>query len=249
MSAASRRLRPGLATLLLVAACSTTATPRAAAPTVEASAVPTPSAPTAATGSIPPALDPRDIYAAGRPGRLAGEALRARALVYVPNSEDDTVSVIDQQTRKVIATAKTGRLPQHVTPSYDLRTLYVDNDKGNSLTRIDPLTGRFGATVDVDDPYNLYFTADGRYAVVVAEARQRLDFYDAKTWRLVRRLPVSCRGVDHLDFSADGTHALVSCEFHAKMIYVDMQRQRVAKEVALPADSMPQDVKLSPDGR
>jgi YVTN family beta-propeller protein len=188
------------------------------------------------------------VYAAGRPGLLAPEARLARSLVYVPDSEDGTVHVIDQRTRKVVSVVRTGRLPQHVTPSYDLRTLYVDNDQGNSLTPINPRTGAFGRNVPVDDPYNLYFTADGRYAVVVAEARRRLDFYDARTLRLVRRVPVPCKGVDHMDFSSDGTHALVSCEFSATMLWVDMVHQRVLKQLPLMAGSMPQDVKLSPDG-
>ncbi len=236
---------------LAVAGCSGASAPApraassAASPTSPAS--PSPSGSHAA--GIPPLLEPGDVYAAGRPGLLAPEARLALPRIYVPNSEDGTVSVIDPVTYKVLSTVATGKLPQHVTPSYDLKTLYVDNDLGNSLTRIDPRTGRFGAKAAVDDPYNLYFTSDGRYAVVVAEARKRLDFYDAKTLKLVRRLPVACPGVDHLDYSADGTHALVSCEFGAKMIWVDMQHQKVVSSLALKPGSMPQDVKLSPDGR
>ncbi|MCU1353875.1 MAG: YncE family protein, partial [Acidimicrobiales bacterium] len=198
---------------------------------------------------IPPLLDTHEIYAADRPGLLSPEARLARALVYVPDSEDQTVTVIDQRTRQIVNVVHTGRLPQHVTPSYDLKTLYVDNDLGNSLTTINPRTGALGRKVSVEDPYNLYFTADGRYAVVVAEARRRLDFYDAKTFHLVHRLDLPCRGIDHLDFSADGTHALASCEFGSKMVYVDMVKQRLVKQVPLPASSAPQDVKLSPDGK
>jgi YVTN family beta-propeller protein len=254
----SRRSAASLSLLLLagVTACSSGSTARSA-PTAPA-ASPSPASPSPATAGptpspfptngIPPLLDPHDVYAAGRPGMLSAEAKLARPLVYVPNSEDGTVSVIDPKTFKVIEVTRTGRLPQHVTPSYDLKTLYVDNDLGNSLTKIDPRTGKFGATIPVDDPYNLYFTADGKYAVVVAEARRRLDFYDAKTMRIVHRLSVPCRGVDHMDFSADGTHALVSCEFNAKMIYVDMQHQKVVRELPLMPSSMPQDVKISPDG-
>jgi YVTN family beta-propeller protein len=250
-----RRRQLALTLLLLsTVACTSSTHSRIAASPAAAPASARPSSAAPAPSGTPPAgipalLDPRDVYAADRPGLLAPEARRARALVYVPNSDDGTVSVIDQLTRKVIQTVRTGRLPQHVTPSYDLKTLYVDNDLGNSLTRINPRTGAFGAKLPVIDPYNLYFTADGRFAVVVAEARRRLDFYEAKTFRLVRRLPVPCRGVDHMDFSADGTHALASCEFGAKMIYVDMQRQQLVKELPLRANSMPQDVKLSPDGK
>jgi YVTN family beta-propeller protein len=244
-----RTLRAVVALLAVMSAgCTNMPTPRTAPVAATPAAVPSPTPAPTASG-IPALLDTHDIYAADRPGLLAPEARLAKSLVYVPDSEDQTVTVIDQRTRQIVQVVHTGQLPQHVTPSYDLKTLYVDNDMGNSLTTINPRTGALGRKIPVQDPYNLYFTADGRYAVAVAEARRRLDFYDAKTFRLVRRLSLPCRGIDHLDFSPDGTHALASCEFASKMVYVDMQNQRLEKEVALPASSAPQDVKISPDGK
>ena len=179
-------------------------------------------------------------------------AIRADpALVYVPNSMSNTVSVISQRTLKVIATFPTGALPQHVTPSWNLKTLYVDNDLGNTLTPINPRTGHPGTPVPVEDPYNLYFTPDGRFAIVVAERLQRLDFRNPTTMQLVHSLSVpACRGVDHMDFSADGRYAYASCEFSGRMIEVDLRTQRVISTIALHGGaSSPQDVKLSPDGR
>jgi YVTN family beta-propeller protein len=197
---------------------------------------------------IPPLLDPHDIYAADRPNALSPRVRRFPERVYVPNSLSNTVDIIDPRTYRVVGHFATGQLPQHVTPSYDLKTLWVDNDFGNTLTPIDPRTGRPGRPVPVTDPYNLYFTPDGRSAVVVAEGLQRLDFRDPHTMRLQQSLGVSCRGVDHLDFTANGRLALASCEFGSKMIVVDVFRRRVVRSLALRPGSMPQDVKLSPDG-
>jgi DNA-binding beta-propeller fold protein YncE len=216
---------------------------RAAAPARAAVAVPRP-------GRIPAPLAADDVYAAGRPGRLSPTVRGDPARVYVPNSTSNTVEVISQHSLRVVRRFAVGAQPQHVTPSWDLRTLWVTNDGGNSLTPIDPRTSRPGRPVPVDDPYNLYFTADGRRAIVVAEARRWLDFRDPRTMRLRHRLRVpGCAGVDHMDFTADGRRALVSCEFAARMIVVDLVRERVVARIALPAGAMPQDVKLSPDGR
>jgi YVTN family beta-propeller protein len=172
--------------------------------------------------------------------------------VYVPNSESNTVDVIDPATYRVIDHFDVGALPQHVTPSWDLRTLYVDNDHGNSLTPLDPRTGkRKGPDIPVTDPYNLYFTTDGHYAIVVAEAWQRLDFRDPHTMALIKSVPVPCRGVDHMDFTADGSLALASCEFSGQMVVIDLRSQTVRQVIDLPDHGirpMPQDVKLSPDG-
>jgi DNA-binding beta-propeller fold protein YncE len=197
-----------------------------------------------------PSATTRNVYAADEANMLTGAARRARALVYVPNSGSNTLDVIDQRTFKVIGHYAVGALPQHVTPSYDLRTLYVDNDRGNSLTPIDPVTGRpAAASIPVADPYNLYFTPDGRFAIVVSEALQRLDFRNAHTMALHHSLWVPCRGVDHMDFSADGKMLLASCEFSGQMIAVDVTRERVIRTMRLPwSAAMPQDVKLSPDG-
>jgi DNA-binding beta-propeller fold protein YncE len=201
-------------------------------------------------GSIPRLLNRHDVYAAERPGRLSPVVRHDPARVYVPNSEAGTVDVISQRRFKVIGHFAVGRLPQHVTPSWDLRTLWVTNDESNSLTPIDPRTGRHGRAVPVADPYNLYFTADGRRAIVVAERLKRLDFRSPHTMKLKHALSVpGCGGVDHMDFTADGRRALVSCEFSGRMIVVDLVREKVIKTIPLRAGAMPQDVKLSPDGR
>ena len=208
-----------------------------------------PGAPGSTSTGVPPPLNPHDVYAADRPGRLSPVVRGFPSRVYVPNSESNTVSVIDPRTFKVIDSFPVGSLPQHVTPSYDLKTLWVDNDRGNSLTPIDPATGKPGKPVPVADPYNLYFTPDGHYAIVVAERLQRLDFRDATTMRLHDSLQVPCPGVDHMDFTADGRFLIASCEFGARMVKVDVRREKVVGSLSLPSGAMPQDVKLSPDGR
>jgi YVTN family beta-propeller protein len=204
----------------------------------------------AAAGAAP--LAPLDIYAGDAAGDLSPAVRGDPALVYVPNSMSNTLSVISQRTMSVIATYPVGALPQHVTPAYDLRTLYVDNDLGNTLTPIDPATGRpSGAPIPVEDPYNLYFTPDGRFAIVVAERLQRLDFRTPTTFRLVHSLYIpACRGIDHADFSADGRYMFASCEFAGRMVEVDLKTQRVVRTLVVGGgNASPQDVKISPDGR
>jgi len=192
-----------------------------------------------------------NVYAYDGAGNLSPAVRRDRALVYVPDSMSDSVTVISQRTLKVVGQFPTGALPQHVTPAYNLKTLYVDNDLGNSLTPINPRTGASGRPIPVEDPYNLYFTPDGRFAIVVAERLQRLDFREPATMRLVDSLSVPiCRGVDHMDFSADGRYAFVSCEFSGRMIKVDLESRRVVGTLVIGNGlSSPQDVKLAPNGR
>ena len=177
------------------------------------------------------------MYAHDGASEIAPAARSARSLIYVPNSKSDTVDVIDPATYKIVEHFDVGGLPQHVVPAWDLRTLYVTNDTGNSLTPIDPRTGKPGRTIPVDDPYNMYFTPDGRYAIVVAERLRRLDFRDAHTFALHRSVPVPCAGVDHMDFSADETYLIASCEFSGQLIKVDLRTEKVVGVLDLPDGS------------
>jgi DNA-binding beta-propeller fold protein YncE len=191
----------------------------------------------------------RNVYAADGPTAVAATARRALDRVYVPETLGNAVDEIDPRTFKVVRRFSVPEEPQHVTPSWDLRTLWVDSDKGNTLTPIDPRTGRRGRPRPVADPYNLYFTPDGRRAIVVAERLQRLDFRDPHTLRLKHSTQVRCPGVDHMDFTADGRRALVSCEFSGKLAVLDVRRERIVRYVSLWSGAMPQDVRLAPDGR
>ncbi len=133
---------------------------------------------------------PVDVYAADAANNLSPVVRGDPALVYVPNSESNTVDVISQRTFKVVGHFDTGELPQHVTPAWNLKTLYVDNDAGNTLTPIDPRTGKPGAQIPVADPYNMYFTPDGRYAIIVEERLRELAFRNPNTMALIHTLPV-----------------------------------------------------------
>jgi YVTN family beta-propeller protein len=199
---------------------------------------------------MPPVLDPSDIYSAAGANSFSPRVRRDRPLVYVPNLSSNTVSVIDPRTYKVIRTFSVGIGPQHVVPSYDLRTLWVNDDMGNELTPINPRNGRPGKAIPVADPYNLYFTPDGKYAMVMAERNRDIDFRNPRTMKLVHRLRVpGCAGVNHVDFSADGRYFLATCEFGGRIIKVNTRSQRVVGSIDLGLGSQPQDIKVSPDGR
>ncbi len=211
-----------MASGIVASTCSSPSRPPATAARTTVTGAPAASAgslpASAPTPTVPPLVDPSNVYAADGAGQLSPAVVDALPRIYVPNSQAGTVDVIDPATYAVVDHFAVGALPQHVVPSWDLKTLFVTNDQGNTLTPVDPKTGRPGPTVAVDDPYNLYFSPDGRFAIVVAERLGRLDFRDAHTMALSQSVTVPCKGVDHLDFSADGSYLLASCEFSGAMV-------------------------------
>ncbi|HXT17346.1 MAG TPA: hypothetical protein VN706_17030 [Gemmatimonadaceae bacterium] len=195
-----------------------------------------------------------NIYAATGTNGLSAIAAKSKPLVYVPNSRSGSVSVIDPTTYTVVRTFKVGQIPQHVVPAYDLSRLWVLANQSSTLIPIDPLTGADGKPIHVDDPYNMYFTPDGKFAIVVAERRERLDFRDPESMQLVQSVNTGCRGIDHMEFTADGRYAIATCEFNGSLLKLDVTTKQPVKLLALDTTSgaglgaMPQDVRSSPDG-
>jgi YVTN family beta-propeller protein len=211
------------------------------------SIVPGPKAPSSEPTSPAPRTTP-NVYAAATAGDLSPRVGSIPPRVYVPNSESNTVDVIDPRTYRIVASYPVGVYPQHITPSWDLRWLYVDNTSGNSLTVINPRTGRAtGKVIPVTDPYNLYFTPDGHKAIVVDERFQRLDFRNPRTWGLIKSLAIPSAGPDHLDFSANGRSLVVSCEFSGWVYRVATASMRITGRLFV--GGLPIDVRLSSDGR
>ena len=109
----------------------------------------------APTTPPPPISVPGNIYAADGPNLLSREVDGDPYRLYVPESAGDGVDVIDPVKMKVVDRYKTGLDPQHVVPAWDLKTLYATNDLNNSLTAINPRTGkREGPNIPVADPWS-----------------------------------------------------------------------------------------------
>ena len=235
----------------------------------------------ATLAGMPAVVDAKNLYSEQAAGKVVAAIAGDLPRIYVPNLRGHDVHVIDPATMKVVDRFKVGIGPQHIVPSWDLKTLWVTNNAERthegSLTPIDPKTGKAGTPIVVDDPYNMYFTPDGKSAIVVAEARKRLDFRDPQTMALQYEIEVpGCPGINHADFSIDGRWAIFTCEFSGTLAKVDLVERKVLgylklsmpatrfKAVAMkpgqvwePGETelctvtkgMPQDIRVSPDGK
>ena len=203
---------------------------------------------------MPPVVDPVNLYSETMADKLSPAVAKALPRVYVPNLKSNDVTVIDPATLKVVDRFPVGVNPQHVVPSWDLTTLWVTNNAEHrtdgTLTPIDPVTGKPGPPVAVDDPYNMYFTPDGRSAIVVAEALKRLDFRDPKTMALQGSVAApQCAGINHGDFSIDGRYLIMTCEYKGQLVKIDWINRKVLGYLKLSGGGIPQDIRISPDGK
>jgi YVTN family beta-propeller protein len=202
---------------------------------------------------MPPVVNPQNLYSETAAGHVSPEIAHDPPRVYVPSLGADRVYVIDPERREVIDSFPVGQQPHHIVPSWDLKTLWVTSagwrGEEGSLTPIDPKTGKPSAPTPVADPYNLYFTPDGKSAIVVAERLKRLDFRDPHTMALQYSIATpQCGGVNHGDFSIDGRYAIFTCEFTGGLVKIEIANRKVVGYLRFSKGGMPQDIRVSPDG-
>ena len=268
-------MNPQLPLSLLLAADRHTADRRAWLGAKRACGRTCPRQPISTVPGMPPVVDAKNLYSESVAGRFSPTVSGDLVRVYVPNLQSNEVYVIDPATFKVVDKFKVGVNPQHVVPSWDLKTLFVANNAegrtDGSLTPVDPKTGKPGAPLPVDDPYNMYFSPDGKSAIIVAEALKRLDFRDPHTMKLQYSIATPrCAGINHADFSIDGRYAIFTCEFTGSVVKIDLVERKVLQYLqlikpGLPTKTvkgfdgrdevicttwkgMPQDIRASPDG-
>jgi DNA-binding beta-propeller fold protein YncE len=126
----------------------------------------------------------------------------APPICMVMNSGGASISVIDMNTRQVIATEPALREPSHWALTPDRSTLYVCDASGNAFFAFDPITGTPKGQRRIADPYQLAYSPDAKYLVVNALRLNHVDVYDAATLTLVKRFKAG-EMPSHLDYSPD----------------------------------------------
>ena len=203
---------------------------------------------------MPAPVDPKNVYAGAGANMFSPAVEGHLRRVYAPNLVTGKVDVIDPDTFKVVDSLASVSSPEHIVPSWDLQTLWVSGDLGfghghAAVAPIDPKTGKLGKAIAVPDSYNMYFTPDGRSAILVAEAMRRLEFRDPHTMDLQGYVNTpDCAGINHADFAPDGSYAIFTCEFSNAFAKIDLVHHRLEGVLTLTKGGMPQDIRIAPDG-
>lgn len=141
--------------------------------------------------------------------------------VYVLNSGDASISVVDAVTR-----AETRRIPllreaHHMVVSPDGRDLVVGDSGGNELFFLDPASGEIRRRERISNPYHLEYSPNGRYLVVASLRRDQIDIYDAATLALLQRFRQPDKP-SHVAFSPDSRFVYVTLQGTGQVAAVDM---------------------------
>ena len=145
----------------------------------------------------------------------------APPICMVMNSAGASVSVIDMNTRQVIATQPTFREPSHWALTPDRKTMYVCDAGGNAFFAFDPVTAAPKGHFKIADPYQLAYTPDQKYLVVNALRLDYVDVYDAASLSLVKRFEPG-EWPSHLDFSPDSRWSFNSMQKSNTLVSLDL---------------------------
>lgn len=172
-----------------------------------------------------------------------------RELVFVLNSRDESVSLIDQQARAEIGRVTVGKEPHHLYPTPDNRSLIVGNAMSDDLHYLDPLTGAIQKRVPkIDDPYQIGFSPDNRWFVAAALRLNRVDIYryEGGELRVAKRLTIP-RSPSHLWFNADSSMVFVTLQDSHEIVAIDLKRLEPAWKLA--TGKLPAGIVVTPDDR
>jgi len=142
---------------------------------------------------------------------LFTQGAAAAPSVFVVNSNDANISVIDLATNQVLRTLPMLREPHHLVLSPDHQSLVVGDTAGNSLFFLDPRTGALQKRVTVSDPYQLQYSPNAKYLTTAGLARAQIDIYDASTLALLHRIPAKSLP-SHIAYSPDSATVFVSLQ-------------------------------------
>ena len=143
---------------------------------------------------------------------LSLAAARAKAAsVFVVNSNDANVDMIDLATHQITKTIPLLREPHHLVLSPDHKSLVVGDTAGNALFFLDPHTGDIQRKITVSDPYQLQYSPNAKYLTTAGLARNQIDIYDASTYALLHRIPARTMP-SHIAYAPDSSVVFVSLQ-------------------------------------
>jgi DNA-binding beta-propeller fold protein YncE len=167
--------------------------------------------------------------------------------IFVLNSLDASVSVIDPVSWRETKRLATGKEPHHLYLTPDEKSLIVATAFSDTLTFIDPRTAEIQRTVrGILDPYQLRFSPDMKWFVTAGNRLNHVDIYrwDGSNLALAKRIPTG-KTPSHIWIDSRSTTAYVSIQDADQLIAIDIPTQTLKWQIK--TGSLPADVFATPD--
>lgn len=180
---------------------------------------------------------------------LAAQAQAPVNPIFVLNSLDASVSVIDPASWQEIKRIPTGKEPHHMYLTPDEKSLIIANALSDSLLFVNPKTAEVQRTVSgILDPYQLRFSPDMKWFVTAANRLNHVDIYrwDGTNPTLAKRIATG-KTPSHLWIDSKSSTIYSTMQDSDELVAIDLVTQTLKWRTK--TGSMPADVFGTPDDK
>jgi YVTN family beta-propeller protein len=161
----------------------------------------------------------------------------ASVRIYVANSDDNKISVIDPATDRVSGEISVSPNPHGIVPSPDGKRFYISSESKDLLDVVDRKTLAIVGRVPLGQrPNNVAITPDGKHVYICIRAESWVDIVDTGSLQRVKRVPVG-KGPHNVYRTPDGRQMIATSMDENKLTVIDIKTQQV--EFEIPAGGVP----------
>lgn len=157
----------------------------------------------------------------------------------VTNEADNTITVHDIRSGKLLKTVPTGKYgdrPRGIKASPDGKRYVATLEFGNRLLVLDAKLNPVKAVETGKTPYGVAFDRTGRRIFVAASNENSLQVFDAGSLDKIKDIPSGER-CWHFSFTPDDRQILLTCGRSEEVIVIDADKLEVTKRI--PSKGMP----------
>jgi YVTN family beta-propeller protein len=171
---------------------------------------------------------------------LAAADANAGPKAYVGDFADSTVSAVDTEAGKIVATIPVAAGPHGMAITADGRTVFVSGDGSSSVSVIDTATDTVAKTIEVGKtPNGVTLTPDGRLLLVTVYGDNKIVFVDTATQSVVGEAAIAKPHT--ISIAPGGKLAYVTSQEpgHFGLAVLDLAARSVTKTI--PLEKTPRD--------
>jgi YVTN family beta-propeller protein len=172
----------------------------------------------------------------------------ARNLLYVTTELENSVTVIDPKTRKVVGSVPTGQPESHMLVlTHDGRRGYTANVGPGTVSVLDLVGKKTITVIPVSkETQRISISNDDRWVFTADQTKPQLAVIDTAANKLKSWVPLPGTGYGSAP-TPDGRFLLVAIPPTHQVAVVDLASMKVVRNIDVPA--APQEVLIRPDGK
>lgn len=169
-------------------------------------------------------------------------------LLYVTTELDQTVTIVDPRTLKIVGTVPTGQVESHMLAiTRDGRRGYTANVGPGTVSVLDLAARKTVAVIPISGmTQRIALSTDDRLVFTADQTRPQLGVIDTATNKIQQWIPLPAIGYGTAP-TPDGRFLLVAMERAKGVAVVDLSAMKVARTIDVPAG--PTEIVLRPDGK